>query len=98
MSIIFSPTPSIRSLSAMPVRIPQMLRLQSTTEKRLRTSSFTVLFPVRRLPRTAKHWEVQIGLFKADETEFTKENALMTATSENDGSFSLTKYRMETGL
>ena len=26
-----------------------------------------------------------IGLFKADETEFTKENALMTATSENDG-------------
>ena len=29
-----------------------------------------------------------IGLFKADETEFTKENALMTATSENDGSFS----------
>ena len=32
-----------------------------------------------------------IGLFKADETEFTKENALMTATSENDGSFSFDK-------
>ena len=29
-----------------------------------------------------------IGLFKADETEFTKENALMTATSQKDGSFS----------
>ena len=28
-----------------------------------------------------------IGLFKADETVFTKENALMTATSENDGIF-----------
>lgn len=26
-----------------------------------------------------------IGLFKADETEFTKENALMTATSQKDG-------------
>ena len=39
-----------------------------------------------------------IGLFKADETEFTKENALMTATSENDGSFSFDKYRMATGL
>jgi uncharacterized surface anchored protein len=32
-----------------------------------------------------------IGLFKADETEFTKENALMTATSEKDGSFSFEK-------
>lgn len=32
-----------------------------------------------------------IGLFKADETEFTKENALMTATSEKDGSFSFDK-------
>lgn len=32
-----------------------------------------------------------IGLFKVDETEFTKENALMTATSENDGSFSFEK-------
>ena len=32
-----------------------------------------------------------IGLFKADETVFTKENALMTATSENDGSFSFDK-------
>ena len=32
-----------------------------------------------------------IGLFKVDETVFTKENALMTATSENDGSFSFDK-------
>lgn len=32
-----------------------------------------------------------IGIFKADETVFTKENALMTATSENDGSFSFDK-------
>ena len=32
-----------------------------------------------------------IGLFKADETKFTKENALMTATSEKDGSFSFEK-------
>ena len=32
-----------------------------------------------------------IGLFKADETEFTKENALMTATSQKDGSFSFEK-------
>jgi len=29
-----------------------------------------------------------IGLFKADETEFTDKNALMTATSAEDGSFS----------
>jgi uncharacterized surface anchored protein len=29
-----------------------------------------------------------IGLFKIDETEFTKENALMTTVSANDGSFS----------
>ena len=29
-----------------------------------------------------------IGLFKSDETEFTTENALMTATSAEDGSFS----------
>jgi uncharacterized surface anchored protein len=29
-----------------------------------------------------------IGIFKADETEFTKEHAIMTATSEKDGSFS----------
>jgi len=56
--IISLPTPSIRSLSAMPVRIPQMLRLRSMTASRLKTSSFTVLFPVRRLPKTAKHWEV----------------------------------------
>lgn len=28
-----------------------------------------------------------IGLFKADTTEYTKENALMTATSADDGSF-----------
>ena len=32
-----------------------------------------------------------IGLFAADCTEFTKENALMTATSEEDGSFSFVK-------
>ena len=32
-----------------------------------------------------------IGLFKADETEFTKENVLMITTSETDGSFSFTK-------
>ena len=32
-----------------------------------------------------------IGLFKAEETEFVKENALMTATSEKDGSFSFEK-------
>ena len=29
-----------------------------------------------------------IGLFKSDETEFTAENALATATSAEDGSFS----------
>lgn len=32
-----------------------------------------------------------IGLFKADETEFTNENALMTAVSQKDGSFSFAK-------
>lgn len=32
-----------------------------------------------------------IGLFKPDETEFTKENALMTAVSAEDGSFSFDK-------
>ena len=32
-----------------------------------------------------------IGVFKADETEFTKEHAIMTATSEKDGSFSFAK-------
>ncbi len=32
-----------------------------------------------------------IGLFKAGETEFTKENALMITTSETDGSFSFAK-------
>ena len=31
-----------------------------------------------------------IGLFKPDETEFITENALMTATSDKDGSFSFT--------
>ena len=51
----------IRSLSAMPVRIPQMLRLQSTTVKRLRTSSFTVRYPARRLPRTAKNSAVRLS-------------------------------------
>lgn len=32
-----------------------------------------------------------IGIFKADETEFTKEHTIMTATSEKDGSFSFAK-------
>ena len=32
-----------------------------------------------------------IGIFKADETEFTTEHAIMTATSEKDGSFSFAK-------
>ena len=32
-----------------------------------------------------------IGIFKTDETEFTKEHAIMTATSEKDGSFSFAK-------
>ena len=32
-----------------------------------------------------------IGIFKADEIEFTKEHAIMTATSEKDGSFSFAK-------
>ena len=32
-----------------------------------------------------------ICIFKADETEFTKEHAIMTATSEKDGSFSFAK-------
>ena len=32
-----------------------------------------------------------IGIFKADGTEFTKEHAIMTATSEKDGSFSFAK-------
>ena len=32
-----------------------------------------------------------IGIFKADETEFTKEHAIMTAASEKDGSFSFAK-------
>ena len=32
-----------------------------------------------------------IGIFKADETEFTKDHAIMTATSEKDGSFSFAK-------
>ena len=32
-----------------------------------------------------------IGIFKADETEFTKEHSIMTATSEKDGSLSFAK-------
>ena len=32
-----------------------------------------------------------IGIFKADETEYTKEHTIMTATSEKDGSFSFAK-------
>ena len=32
-----------------------------------------------------------IGIFKADTTEFTKDNALMTTTSKDDGSFSFDK-------
>ena len=32
-----------------------------------------------------------IGIFKADETEYTKEHVIMTATSEKDGSFSFAK-------
>ena len=32
-----------------------------------------------------------IGIFKAAETEYTKEHAIMTATSEKDGSFSFAK-------
>lgn len=32
-----------------------------------------------------------IGIFKVDETEFTKENAVMTVVSANDGSFSFDK-------
>ena len=32
-----------------------------------------------------------IGIFKADETEFTKGHVIMTATSEKDGSFSFAK-------
>ena len=32
-----------------------------------------------------------IGIFKADETKFTKEHAIITATSEKDGSFSFAK-------
>lgn len=32
-----------------------------------------------------------VGIFKADTTEFTEENALMTATSDKDGSFSFAK-------
>lgn len=39
-----------------------------------------------------------LGLFKVDETDFTKENALMTATSEKTVAFLLIKYRMATGL
>ena len=31
-----------------------------------------------------------IGLFKSDESEFTAENAIATATSADDGSFSFT--------
>lgn len=36
-----------------------------------------------------------IGIFKADETEFTKEHSIMTATSEKDGSFSFAKVPYE---
>ena len=32
-----------------------------------------------------------IGIFKADETEFTREHAIMTAVSQKDGSFSFAK-------
>ena len=39
-----------------------------------------------------------IGLFKPDETEFTKENALMAATSEDDGSFSFAEIPYGTWL
>ena len=59
--VISFPTASIRLLSAMRVRIPKMLRLQSMTASRLKTSSFTVRYPVRRLPRTAKNSAVQLS-------------------------------------
>lgn len=39
-----------------------------------------------------------IGIFKAEETEFTKDTALMTTTSAKDGSFSLQKFLMANGL
>lgn len=38
-----------------------------------------------------------IGLFKADCTEFTRENAILTATSAEDGGFLLPMYLTETG-
>ena len=92
MSIIFSPTASIRSLSAMPVRIPQMLRLQSTTEKPIENKLIYGSVSGKKITENGEALGgAVIGLFKADETEFTKENALMTATSENDGSFSFEK-------
>lgn len=38
-----------------------------------------------------------IGIFKTGTEEFTTETAIATTTSEDDGSFSLPKYHMETG-
>lgn len=38
-----------------------------------------------------------IGIFKAGTEEFTKENAIQTTTSKDDGSFSFAKCRMELG-
>ena len=39
-----------------------------------------------------------IGIFKAEETEFTKDTALMMTTSAKDGSFLLQKFLMANGL
>ena len=98
MSIIFSPTPSIRSLSAMLVRIPQMLRLRSTTEKRLRTSSFTALSPVRRLPRTAKNSAVRLsGCLKLMKPNLQKKMLWWLLPPKKTVAFLLKKCRMELG-
>lgn len=39
-----------------------------------------------------------IGLFRTDDGKFTKENALMTATSAEDGSFSLRTFLTALGM
>ena len=43
------------------------------------------------MEKETKNEGAVIGIFKAEETEFTKDTALMTTTSAKDGSFSFAK-------
>ena len=92
MSIISLPTPSIRSLSAMPVRTPQTVEIAVNDGKPIENKLIYGSVSGKKITENGEALGgAVIGLFKADETEFTKENALMTATSQKDGSFSFEK-------